>query len=364
MRLEAFLTWHHQDPIIELFHHDPYEGPFTEIEYAFDESVSSKRILIDEYRLPRDNCSAIANAIREGKACLISDGSYFPEKESGSSAFILTAGKTKKNRLTGMNWVVGTKQDQNPYRSEIAGIDGALSMVAIIVQFFNIDQGGIEIALDGQSTLNRAKDSIDDLKIGQSCYDILQDIRNRLKLLPKGINIKWRHVEGHQKEKGRTNLDFWALMNDKCDKIAKSYLRKCIKKKRKHKPVQLWHEQMAIFIDGEKQSTVSKKDIYSRLIKDKIFEYWSDHHDFRINDCESVDWKSFHTAIKRCPIGIQRFSAKFTTGSLATDTNFINGTVVLLQNAQIVIHPLKNHLTSLDVIIKKQKIASNKIFFQ
>ena len=70
-------------------------------------------------------------------------------------------------------------------------------MIKILVQFFNIKHGGIEIALDGESALNSAKKSMNYLYIKQSCYDILQDICNRIKSLPEGINIKWRHVEGH-----------------------------------------------------------------------------------------------------------------------------------------------------------------------
>ena len=76
---------------------------------------------------------AIVASIRSGKACIITDGSFFPEYDSGSSAFIITAGKTKKNKFVGTNWVPGSKEDQNPYRSELAGINGALSVIKILV---------------------------------------------------------------------------------------------------------------------------------------------------------------------------------------------------------------------------------------
>lgn len=59
----------------------------------------------------------------------------------------------------------------------------------------------------------------------QSSYNILQDTRNRLKKLPEGITIKWRRVEGHQKEKVYENIDFWAAMNAKADNLAKSFLK-------------------------------------------------------------------------------------------------------------------------------------------
>jgi hypothetical protein len=56
-------------------------------------------------------------------------------------------------------------------------------VLKILVQFFNIEHGGIKITLDGESALNSAKKSTNYLYIKQSCYDILQDIHNRIKTL-------------------------------------------------------------------------------------------------------------------------------------------------------------------------------------
>ena len=159
--------------------------------------MQSCRILLDEIRIPNDKGIEIAQSIRNGTARLVSDGSFFPEHKAGSSAFILTAGSSKKNKFVGMNWSPGTKEEQNSYRSELAGIDGGLSMIVVILKFFDITEGGIEIALDGKSTLNSAKASSKFLNIFQSSYHLLQDIRNRLTAIPEGINIKWRWVESH-----------------------------------------------------------------------------------------------------------------------------------------------------------------------
>ena len=178
-------------------------------------------------------------------------------------------------------------------------------MLATIIQFFNIEQGQIEIALDGLSALNQAKKCTKDLLVTQSCYDLLQDISNRLKMLPEGIKIKWRHVEGHQKEKGYKKLDFWALMNGKADKHAKSYLQKCIKNNRQHEPVQLWYEYLAINVNGIKQSNMNKNFIYSQLVKENSYKYWKNHHDFKINEPDDIDWKPLKKAVKRLPVGSQ-----------------------------------------------------------
>ena len=64
-------------------------------------------------------------------------------------------------------------------------------MTAIIVKHFGIVTGGITIVLDGESTLDEACGEWP-LAIDQTSYDLLQEIRNRVRELP--IDVKWRWV--------------------------------------------------------------------------------------------------------------------------------------------------------------------------
>ena len=307
------MMWYYSQPEADPVNFDPYEGPFANIDHAFSSSAQSPRILIDEYKLPEDNCKAIAEALRNKKAILVSDGSYYKDNEAGGSAFILTPGKTNKNKIIGTNWSPGMKKDQNPYRSELVGINGGLSILGIIIKFFNIKEGGIEIVLDGESALNQAKEDFYQLKSSQSCFDILLDIRNHIKLLPKEFNIEWRWVESHQKEK-KVKMDWYARQNNKVDRVAKKYVSKCIKKKRANCPVRLWYGNIALWIDGVKQSRVMNDKIYSRLQHDDIHSYWKNHHDFPIPHPHDIDWEPSRLATKRLSSGLQRWFVKFTTG--------------------------------------------------
>ena len=149
--------------------------------------------------MPDDECKSIAEAIVNGKARAISDGSFKKDVKKGSSAFIITPGKTIQNRFVGKNWVTGAADDQSAFRSELAGLLGILSALTTIVKMYKITQGCIEIACDGKSALNEV--DTDDLYLycTQTAFDILQDIHHRINLLP--IQIKWRWVPGHQMEK-------------------------------------------------------------------------------------------------------------------------------------------------------------------
>ena len=207
--LEKSRLWYYSQPEADPVNYDPYEGPFANIDHAFLSSAQSPRILIDEYKLPEDKFEAISEALQNKKAILVSDESYYKDNEAGGSEFILTPGKTNKNRIIGTKWSPGIKEDQNPYRSELVGINGGLLILEIKIKFFNIKEGRIEIVLDGESALNQAKEDFYQLKSSQSCFDILLDIRNHIKLLPNEFNIEWKWVESHQKEK-KGKMDWYA----------------------------------------------------------------------------------------------------------------------------------------------------------
>jgi hypothetical protein len=171
------------------------------------------------------------------------------------------AAKDDIDPLDGDNWVPGTPTDQSAYRSELAGMAGILSVVAIIIHNYDITKGSITIALDGYSALDQSAVETP-LKIDQPDFDILQDIRARLHTLP--IEVIWKWVEGHQDKKGKF-MDWWARQNQKVDRNAKAFLRKCKMNKRPHRPVCLLYEKWALYIQGVKQSKINKNSLYASL---------------------------------------------------------------------------------------------------
>ena len=113
----------------------------------------------------------------------------------------MVANKKDRNVLTDVNWSPGTKEDQTAYRNKLTEVDCILAVLAIFVKHYSIKKGAITIAFDCDSALKMCAES-DPLSIDMKCFDILQEIRNRLDILP--IEVSWRWVEGHQKEKGKT----------------------------------------------------------------------------------------------------------------------------------------------------------------
>jgi hypothetical protein len=69
----------------------------------------------------------------------------------------------------------------------------------------------------------------------------------------------------HQDKKGKF-IDWWVLQNQKVDRNAKAFLRKCKLNKRPHRPVRLLYEKWALYIQGVKQSKINKNSLHASLL--------------------------------------------------------------------------------------------------
>ena len=101
----------------------------------------------------------------------------FYQYQLSASTFVLNVQRLKPSSdlCEAVNWVPDTTLDQSAYRSELAGACGALAIVAIFVQFFEIEACGITLALDGEPPLKQCQGTWL-LSVDQISFDILQDI--------------------------------------------------------------------------------------------------------------------------------------------------------------------------------------------
>ena len=160
------------------------------------------------------------------------------------------------------------------------------------------------------------------LNVRQECFDYLQEIRNRLNLLPIEVDIGW--VKGHKKGK----KTWWHVQNDFCDLKAKEYLKDCTsgppERRKKHKTPRLFYEKWALYLHGVKQSSLDKEDMYTVVFGNSLrdpgaislLEYWRTHHDMPISDCDDVAWETFHDVRRQLPMGINRWISKFWSGHI------------------------------------------------
>ena len=181
---------------------------------GFDSAVSDPTILLDQYHLPSDGGLAIVNGIVEGTDCIVSDGSFNPDSSlgpAGTSAVVLTLSPncTTKFYAKGNNWVTGAKKYQTAYRSELAGVIVALTILDVLVCHRDLISGNVTIALDGESELIQNGGDWP-LSVDQPSFDYLQVIRSWIKLSPYQTDFL-RYDQ----------LDWWAKRNEDVDQAAK-----------------------------------------------------------------------------------------------------------------------------------------------
>ena len=217
--------------------------------------------------------------------------------------------------LEGRTFVTGEAEIQSVYRSELSGIDGCLTLIEIPVKVYNIQEGEVEIALDSQLALNQASES-EYLCASQTSFDILQDIRGRLRQLP--IDIKWKWVEGHQDKKGK-KLDWWAKQNQKVDLSAKDFAQNAIKYEYwRYRTPQLWYEKWGLRINASKRSCISRKDVLSVLATKRMKSYWHNHREFPVLDATKIAWKE-----QRWQLTGSRQDSRDGTSNFARDSSAI-----------------------------------------
>ena len=235
--------------------------------------VADPRYLLERVQIPTDAGARLAGGIIQGTARAVSDGSYKPGIV-GTAACLLAADGQDKDCLKALNLVPGWADDQSPYRSELTGIVGSLTLILALCHSFDIQEGSVTLALDGEAAMKQAMVQADKnipLKVTQKHFDLLQVCRSLLRKLP--VRIKWRWVESHQREKGVVSLDWWAQMNDWCDHNAKIFGKHCHTYPMVPR-TKLFGETVVISVDGNKMSHTSVDDLYCRTYGKKTLAYW------------------------------------------------------------------------------------------
>mgnify|MGYP003519673277 CR=1 FL=1 len=255
-----------------------------------------------------DNGMRIAQAIRDGTAIAISDGSF--KDGFGTSALKIEAADSTDN-IIAVNVVPGNTADQGAYRSELAGIFGQVVLVNTICKVHNISQGAIECGCDGEGAITKVFSEEDDANTDGSQFDLLSATRAALKASP----IKWtfRHVKGHQDDILDATLDRWALLNIEMDSLAKMHW---LEKSGQQQPLNsmITGEYWPVFIDGRKIHSNLWDSLYEEIYRIKMATHWEKHDRLDRERSMLVNWEACAVAMKRLKISRRHWIAKHSEG--------------------------------------------------
>lgn len=270
----------------------------------------------------------IIHGLQLGTVKVVSDGSFRKEWELGTAAWTIINNNDTTNRLHGKCISPGPQDQQNPYRSELVGIRGAISTVNSICQKYNITEGSITCGCDGKSALEALvstqvlslhEEGKKHLDIKQ--FDVIHSIQSLLKASP--LTWKFGHVYGHQdKFVEEENLDIWAQINILSDSIAKGFL---FDTKNSNSPIpsSFPNEPSSIVIQTSsgpyKICSNLKKTLTKIVSKERLLQYWrtSPRRDKRSITTITeplIDWITLKKATKMLQPSRRRWLSKSITG--------------------------------------------------
>jgi hypothetical protein len=259
-----------------------------------------------------DNGQSVAQAIRNGTARAISDGSF--KDQLGTSSTVIY-GDNADNRMITVNEVPGHRQEQSAYRSELAGIEGALAVLASVCRVHRVENGAVTIGLDGEQALIEASGNWP-LSPSRADFDMLTDIRAKIKKLP--ITVHWRWIKGHQDDDVLyEDLDDWAQANVLVDNIAKAYWNHVSSTNSEPKAHRFSDEAWSLYLDGGKIGKFDKKKLYQSIHEETVMTYWATKSLRHREAIRDVDWDLCGAAFSRLTISKQRRVTKHASGHMA-----------------------------------------------
>jgi hypothetical protein len=139
-----------------------------------------------------DDGAYLAQAIRDGNAIAVSDGSLCGK--FGTSAFIME-GRTSVHHIRAVNIVPGPLPEGDSHQCELAGLYGIICLTQAICQRHNVLSGSVWVACDNKAAINVFDEEFIPLP-KHANYDLLSAIYSLLSTSP--LSWSGEHVKGHQ----------------------------------------------------------------------------------------------------------------------------------------------------------------------
>ena len=262
----------------------------------------------------------LADAIQQGTAVAVSDGSY--KLRLGTSGYIITTPDISSH-IPGINRVPGPLKEGDSYRCELAGTYGILLVGNAIATHYAISQGRCIIACDNDAAIRVCQPGFIP-EPGEDSYDLVNAIYHLLKSSP----IEWiaTHVDGH-KDRVSSNLSLLEQLNVRMDTLAKAYWQFLA---RQHSTwtddysIPIHEEGWQLWNGSNKVRDASQPTLYS-IIQDPItVNYWVRHNRISSESAHLIDWKSNGNAFRAMKLGKRRRVSKHASKDCGVGTTLVN----------------------------------------
>jgi hypothetical protein len=190
----------------------------------FDSFIENRTILnpwcFEFIDIPSDY-STLLQEIENGNVWLVSDGTFNPTSRTGTAAWILE-GITSSLQISGKIITPGDCSDQSAYRSELAGILAAMTVINALTSFHRVS-GTITVHCDCETGIEKAFSHFRNTNLHDASHDLLKAIHHEI----SNSQIRWSgaHIKGHQDDTVPfEQLDRPSQLNVLVDQMAKDLL--------------------------------------------------------------------------------------------------------------------------------------------
>jgi hypothetical protein len=214
--------------------------------------------------------------------------------------------------------VPGDPEDQDSYRSEMAGLHAIVSLIRAATRIFHLQTVRAHIACDGESALKRSFYNSRPSGFRDSHWDLLMLLQQQIKGIPH-LQLEWHHVAGHQDDVVDQDLDVWARWNIKMDLRAKE----C--REAQGVPIQfpgvnkLW----SVEVDGKKLVQNTVESLRYHCTNRKAKDYWFNTGRIGSGLPEEVTWSCTGQAMRESTGERRKFVTKHSSSWCAVNKNTV-----------------------------------------
>lgn len=289
-------------------------------DYKFDPLPSNLRALIDSWpdgwplhdSFFPDDMSLIVQAIIEGSAILVSDGSYKPKVSPrlGSAGWIFecqTTGATCRGRCQ----TSGQPQEVNPYRSELQGLHAGLLAILAVCSFYDVKEGSLRVGCDNSNGVSLSGKRALNVSMSTKHVDLIRAIRIIVHKLP--ISVTFFHIDGHQDKILPFHLlDRPAQLNVMMDTTAKQYIDEMAQATITPAPSEIMMEGWSCTVRDVKATTDPTSLILREIHLNTMREFLArpDHLRLTTTGFNAVDWDAVRAAMLSFPQLFRMWASK------------------------------------------------------
>ena len=259
--------------------------------------------------------------ILESRAYAVSDGSYYRTSQTGACAWIIST-RDGSEWIKGGGIIPGSKEDQDPYRSELGGQVGLAAVITSIILPPDTTPD-ITVACDGEAAINRVNMDSNIIKANMINVDMLSIISELWS--ESSFTITKKHVYGHQDDLGRPLTPLESL-NCTVDIFAKEIAHKQIDgllPDLEFSPTDKGYG--TITCNGIMVTSKLQRTLYHHVTKNNFVKALGTNPEVPMDfSTVKVHWWSFGKARKEARYHTQTFITKWLSGDTATGRVMVN----------------------------------------